>query len=277
MVLWFIPQPCKRTLYDWCFKLGRSLGRNVSARVCLLPFGLALKITSDPSANEATALRLIGNLRGVRTPFLVDSAASTEKAYLLTTWVAGPTVGDVWDDLSASDKDAVVEDLQHQMDSMRRQTTSPSSHPISNVIGGPIGDHRIPWATPQVYKSNREFAKQVWIGLEMPGIRDTLSPVIRSFIERDVAVVFTHGDFLMRNLIIPISVEHWRVSGESICIVDWETAGWMPVYWEPLKATWLECEKETEWMGVIRRIFPECHAELDADWRWRSESNIVIL
>lgn len=273
----FIPQPCKCLLYDLCFRLGRRLKRDVSVRVCLLPFGLALKVISGPNVNEAAALRLIGNSQGVRTPYLVDSVASTDKSYLLTTWVAGPTLGDVWDDLSVADKDAVVEDLQRQMDAMRRQTNSPSSHAISNVIGGPIGDNRIPWAAPQVYKSHREFAEQVWIGLKMPSIRNTLSPTIRSLIERDVAVVFTHGDLLMKNLIIPSSVEHWRVSGEPICIIDWETAGWMPLYWESLKATWLECEKDTEWTGVIRRMFPECHAELDADWRWRSESNIVIL
>lgn len=96
-------------------------------------------------------------------------------------------------------------------------------------------------------------------------------------IERDVPIIFTHGDILPRNLILPISLDHWRATREPICIIDWETAGWMPLYWEALKATWLDHEEGTPWTNIIRDIFPECLEELDADWRWRYESNETIL
>jgi hypothetical protein len=51
----------------------------------------------------------------------------------------------------------------------------------------------------------------------------------------------------------------------------------MPVYWDALKATWMESEWDTEWFEMARCIFPEDRDILDADWEWRSRSGITIL
>jgi thiamine kinase-like enzyme len=247
-----------------------------SNRVYRLHNGLALKIYQG-DANETDAYRYISTLHGVNKPRLIDSVVSDDnRLYLLTTWVDGPTVEDIWEELSQRDRDWIVVDLRRQMKGVRHQS---SRCIISNVAGGPIDDVRLPWVEePRTYSTHREFAREVWPFLDMPHLQNTLKPILTPLIERDdVPIVFTHGDLLPKNLIIPISKDHWLRTREPICIIDWESAGWKPLYWEALRATFFEFEKDTEWTKVVRKIFPDCTCELDADWRWRSESHIAIV
>jgi thiamine kinase-like enzyme len=78
-------------------------------------------------------------------------------------------------------------------------------------------------------------------------------------------------------MIFPGGLNHWRSGGERICIIDWEYAGWMPNYWDALKATWTQWEPDTEWLQIMRTVFPDCIEELETDWQWRSRSGITII
>ncbi|KAG1845780.1 hypothetical protein C8R48DRAFT_779785 [Suillus tomentosus] len=218
-----------------------------------LPFGLVLK-----------------HLARYPRPSLHRQRIEAVKSYLLTTWVEGDCVGDVWDDLTASDKEKLAYDLRHQLGSMRLQTRSYELRAICNASGGPVDDPRIPWVAREnmrTFPPSQDFAAGVWTGLDWPMNRDTLQPLLRPLIERDgVPVVFSHGDLLPKILIFPGGL----IIGdraEKICIIDWEYAGWMPIFWDAFKATWLECEPATEWLQMMRMIFPDCIEELDADWQ----------
>lgn len=62
----------------------------------------------------------------------------------------------------------------------------------------------------------------------------------------DHDIVFTHGDINMRNLLF----KDGRISG----IVDWETAGWYPEYWEQTKCHY-SVKRTTRWLDVVDRVF----------------------
>lgn len=98
-----------------------------------LPFGLVLKVVTKPSYVEADALRFVSTLRDIHVPRYIDSVSNQYKSYLLTTWVEGDCVGDVWDDLTASDKGRLAHDLRHQLGSMRLQTRSYELRAICNA------------------------------------------------------------------------------------------------------------------------------------------------
>jgi Choline/ethanolamine kinase len=270
-----IPQRIKPLLYNIWARISVHIYSPVTPNVFHLPFGLALKIAPGPSHAEADALRFINTMPGVHTPHLLDSVPTQEKHYLLTTWVEGDCMADVWDELTLCDKEKIVNDLRHQLSQMRLQTRSSTAR-ICNASSGPIDDPRVPWIAredPRTFSNHKEFAEEVW-----PGDREDLRPILRPVMERsDVPIVFSHGDILPKNLIFPESLDHWRSGSIPICIIDWEYAGWMPDYWDPLKMTWMECERDTEWLQMARGIFPECDTELDADWEWRSRSRITLI
>ncbi|KAL6301758.1 hypothetical protein BKA93DRAFT_738227, partial [Sparassis latifolia] len=178
----------------------------------------------------------VNTLREIHIPQCIDAVSTQEKSYLLTTWVEGDCAADVWDDLTPLDKQRIAEDLRHQFGSMRLQTRCPNHRIICNASGGPIDDPRVPWVAQEnlrTFSSCQQFAEEV------------------PFIERnDVPIIFSHGDLLPKNIIFPESLSRWRLGHGTICIIDWEYTGWMPEYWDPLKATWLECEPDTEWSQI---------------------------
>ncbi|PFH49470.1 hypothetical protein AMATHDRAFT_63171, partial [Amanita thiersii Skay4041] len=156
-----------------------------------------------------------------------------------------------------------------------------SNHLICNAAGNFINDPRINWVAeenPQTFDSCEEFAKGgfgcAWTG-NLTGT--TLKPIMLPLIERpNIPIVFSHGDIMPRNLIFKGGLNKWRNGPSRIHIIDWEFAGWMPLYWEALKATFMECEPDSEWTRLIREVFPECAMELDADWEWRSRSRVTL-
>lgn len=275
-----IPQRWKPAIYDAIIR-NRYVCTPLHYTVFRLPFGLVLKKVRTPNYVEADALRFANTLRDIHVPHYIDSASGQDGGYLVTTWVEGDCVCDVWNDLTASDKERLAHDLRHQLGSMRRQTRTYEPRTICDASGGPVEDPRIPWVAqenPRTFPYSQAFAAEVWVGLDLPRNRDTLQPLIRPVIERDgVPIVFSHGDLLPRNMIFPGGLNHWRSGGERICIIDWEYAGWMPNYWDALKATWTQWEPETEWLQMMRTVFPDCIEELEIDWQWRSCSGITIM
>lgn len=80
-----------------------------------------------------------------------------------------------------------------------------------------------------LYFAGQRYAK------ELPGM-----------LPRSSCSVFTHADIAPRNIMVD---EHYRISG----IIDWETAGWYPDYWEYanimrpacIYGDWQECMDRT--------------------------------
>ncbi|KAI0755183.1 hypothetical protein C8Q80DRAFT_416807 [Daedaleopsis nitida] len=196
------------------------------------------------------------------------------------TWIDGDCCENVWQSLTPRDKKRIVSELRTLIGIIRERTAG-HTHPICATSGHPISDPRVPWASEDLrtFSSPREFFEQVWLGLDFPHLRNTIAPVIRPLVTReDIPIVFCHGDIYPKNIILPGGLAQWRAGTTSLHLIDWELSGWMPLPWEALKATWLICDhEEDEWYAMMQDVFPESSAELEADWLWRTQSNIPIL
>ena len=278
-LLRILPDVFKPPLYSVLARASSFFGKSPYRHIYRLPFNLVLKTSTRSRLVEADALRFVGSLNGINAPVLIDSASTPQIAYILSTWIDGDCCYEVWEQLTPSDKETMVEDLRSQFDALRLQTTT-YDHVICSASGDGIEDPRIPWLyeNPRMFTSYRDFMEQVWPGLDFTRNRDTLYPLLQPFVERDdVPVVFSHGDLLPKNLIIPGGLEQWRRDHKPLCIVDWEHAGWMPFPWEVLKATWLLFDQEEDWYKMMAEVFSESRTELEMDWQWRSRSGIPIV
>lgn len=275
-LLRLIPQRIRAHLYEKVERICWRISQDYHSDVHRLPFGLVLKSTRD--TNEPLALQFAQNLHGVNTQKLVDFASTAKRTFLLMTWIDGETSADVWDELTQEDKNRIATELRLQVESMRRQTIHGSKF-ICNMRGASIHDPRIPWLRedPKVIQSTLEFYEQVWLGLNYP-LLDTLCPLVRPATQRHVPVVFCHGDTLPKNIVLPGGLAKWRTGTTAIYLIDWEYAGWMPLPWEALKATWMVCDRDgDDWSEMMVDVFPESSVELEADWEWRSKSRTTIL
>ena len=274
--------PCwfKPFLYEQLANASTRNGHKLYTSIFRLPFNLVLKSSLETTSNEACGLQVAGSIHGVHAPLLIDHVSTRVGSYTLMTWVDGDCCADIWDTLTPIDKTRIVSELRAQIGAMRQQTAG-RSRSICATSGDFVSDPRIPWLRekPCIFSTPSDFFKQVWIGLDFPHLRETVKPIIQPLVDRhDTPIVFCHGDILPKNLILPGGLTRWRSRSTPVCLIDWEYSGWMPLPWEALKATWLVCDRdEEEWYRLMQDVFPESEAELEADWLWRTKSNIPIL
>ncbi len=79
-------------------------------------------------------------------------------------------------------------------------------------------------------------------------------------------LVLTHNDFAARNIMVEEKPgEGWRVSA----IIDWETSGWLPSYWEYCKSKNFAAGIEGKWYWDkwLPRILTPFELEAEADRR----------
>ncbi|KAI0717995.1 protein kinase subdomain-containing protein PKL [Cerioporus squamosus] len=281
--LFYVPQALKPVLYNLPCKFSALSGnQHHYSGIYRLPFNFVLKVSDDPTGNEAAALRFVESLHGIHTPTFIDVCCKARRTYLLTTWIEGNCVADVWGHLTATDKAQLAAQLREQFSRLHEQTiTDARQRPICLASGAPLViDPRVPWLadSPRIFTISRDLFQQLWVGLGCSWNAETLQPLLRPLIERDdVPIVFCHGDILRKNLILPGGLQRWRFGATVVCLIDWEYAGWMPLPWDALKATWMTYGPEDEWFRMMKVLFPEADAELEADWLWRSRSKIPIV
>lgn len=283
-ILRIVPEFLKTRLYallvGWCERKGRRIDRFVYR----LPFDLLVKCVYSGAKNEALALRFVETL-GIDSARWIDYARADQYThYTLMTYIHGDCCRVIWNDLTESDKHMLVVQLREIVHRMRELTMS-SDHPICNLEGEVIRDPRIPWVareTPKVFTSSPEFFAQVWTELSYKvspiGGGPPLEPLLRPIIDRtDRPIVFTHGDLLPQNILIPGGLKNWRNGRSKLCLIDWQNACYAPVPWEALKATWLCTSKNEGWYPMMKEVFPESCTELEADLDWRSRTHVILV
>uniref|UniRef100_A0A8H7TTT5 Aminoglycoside phosphotransferase domain-containing protein n=1 Tax=Bionectria ochroleuca TaxID=29856 RepID=A0A8H7TTT5_BIOOC len=104
----------------------------------------------------------------------------------------------------------------------------PEGTQVSSINGGPFWDCRLPsrdyWGP---YSTVREFHEALFNGVpwdcDCTKFPD-LAELFTFYRQAENKLVLTHGDLSSLNILI---------QGDNVVgIVDWETAGWFPSYWE---------------------------------------------
>ncbi|KAI8963630.1 kinase-like protein [Daldinia sp. FL1419] len=204
-----------------------------SFKVQRLPFGMYLKTSPNEwhtsLSNEFKTLDLLRRQTDTPVPKPLDIASDDKSTYLITSRLPGKPIGMCMDYLNDEKLRAFTHDLRSCLKVMRDLQRDPTlQNMISNVSGDACYDGRINAAVE--YDETRgdfigPFSRE-------DEFNETLkNPQIPEVIHRNGhKIVFTHGDINLRNVLV--DERSGRLSG----IVDWETAGWYPDYWEYTKA-----------------------------------------
>ncbi|KIL89274.1 hypothetical protein FAVG1_07668 [Fusarium avenaceum] len=233
LILWrLFPSTIRITVYELLLKIGNYFYRkDGNAMVQRLPFGLYLKYNSDSATlrNEYNALKTLEQQTNIPAPRALDIASQStgenDFSYLLITRVPGTTLARCLDALSDQDYATVCTQLKGCISQMR-DISKPVNYSmaICNTLGEACRDPRIrDWAPVGPCLDEASFSQY----LRFP---DEPS-------RRGHNIVFTHGDLNPRNIMVErirdsTGVGSWRLSG----IIDWETAGFYPDYWDCTKS-----------------------------------------
>ncbi|TWU74367.1 hypothetical protein ED733_000303 [Metarhizium rileyi] len=195
----------------------------VTSKICI-------KSTPFTSLAEADAMRFVSRSTTVPVPKVYLAFEHNGSVYIVMERLPGQCLAVGWTQRSAESKAKIFEQLRSMVIEMRN-IQPPQDQGVSNVRGGPIFDPRLPNKTHWgPFRSIREFHRELRNGIELKDITDlnTIPSKLKELIQFHEQPwdkpVFTHGDLSSLNIMS---------EGDTIVgIIDWETAGWLPPYWE---------------------------------------------
>ncbi|RBR26208.1 uncharacterized protein FIESC28_00991 [Fusarium coffeatum] len=252
MCLWrLFPSALRIMTYELLRKIGnRFYNKDGYALVQRLPFGLYLKCNSDSDTlrNEYNALKVLERKTSILAPRAIDivsqNTGDDDFSYLLMTRVPGTSLAICQDALSDQDCATVSAQLKDYISQMR-DIPNPSKMAICNTLGEACRDPRIrDWAPIGPCPDEASFSQHLRFSDEPS--------------RRGHKIVFTHGDLNPRNIMVERTTNStgargWRLSG----IIDWETAGYYPDYWDYTKSMFESFRWTRRYNTMIEGVFSE--------------------
>lgn len=139
--------------------------------------------------------------------------------------IKGEMLGKGWVNRSEESKTKVLIQLRSMILEMR-ELRPPKGIGISSVSGGQLYDGRLSGALYfGPFPNIQSFHRHLRTGMDFdPRLNAEIQDFIRLHDRDHWPIMFTHGDLSSMNVL---------VRGDDIVgIIDWETAGWYPSYWE---------------------------------------------
>ncbi|TGO40515.1 hypothetical protein BHYA_0036g00480 [Botrytis hyacinthi] len=229
--------------YHYLIRFGRWLyGPTGAISVTLIPLGLYIKKTTRSVLNEPNALKLIEKYTSIPSPRFVDVAEQGDEHYLVMTCVRGQQLRHFYHFMFYTERDCLADDLAGYVAQLRK-IPNPTAYMISNTLGGPVFDHRIPNnGIGGPFNTEADFNYFLVSHIDSTPAR----ALGEENMPRTHRSVFTHSDLHWSNIL----VGQGKLSG----FIDWECAGFMPEYWEFTKAMY-KILLHKDKMELIRRVF----------------------
>lgn len=192
--------------------------------------GICIKSTSFTTIAEAEAMRFVSQNTTIPVPKVYCAFEHKGRVYIVMKRLAGRNLTYGWVQRPEESKTRILNEVRSMIQQLRN-IPPPIEVGVSNICQGPIYDQRLPKkSTWGPFQTIEGFHLELRNGIETKQIRDDAAAPpdlkeLASFHDQPwPRPVFTHGDLSSFNIIAR--------GDEIVGIVDWETAGWMPPYWE---------------------------------------------
>lgn len=175
---------------------------------------------------EASTMDFIAHNTSIPVPKVYCAFKRKDWTYIVMERVKGECIAHGWTSRSAESRSKILGQLKEMVDSMRRIPAHSTA--IANVDGGRLWDCRLPGKSLDFGPFENIDAFHQYLRGGLNAVSEGLPPTVNELIQLHdrewQSPVFTHGDLSSLNIM---------AKGDTITgIVDWETAGWYPYYWE---------------------------------------------
>ena len=175
--------------------------------------------------------------------------------------IDGVTLDEFLGSRELPDTNQVIGDLKDILAQLRG--LPPPSNMVSSLYGRPVYCARIPESRDPIgpFPNIGAFHEYLFTIVHAHADHDGLRVLAQKSHTKPHRLYFTHGDLNRDNII----VKNGRIAG----IIDWQTAGWLPEYWEYSAAMW------TGWRRfrvaqLMKQVFPPYDEEMEVEralWR----------
>lgn len=200
-------------------------------------------------------MQFVAKHTSVPVPRVYCAFANHNRAYIVMERIHGEPVGAGWFKRSEESRTEILNQLKNMVEEMRR-ITPPEGIGVAHVDGGPLYDLRLPGTSNHFgpFRTMQDFHRHLRGGLKAhPDHKPEISELISQQDNVRSPPVFTHGDLSSLNVL---------ASGDEVVgIVDWETAGWYPSYWEYTTA-WNVNPQNQFWQKEVDKFLQPVPKEL---------------
>lgn len=219
----------------------------------------------ETNSAELEALTFLQAYTQIPVPKIISSQRLTNgNVKIVMQHVDGLTLDKAKATMSAADLQTVMAHLKVILATMR-SLKKPAGFPakfIGSANGGKVFDMRIdPHAAfdARDEKGFNDYRVRRRVALESKRKTAAVAKVnaVRAKMVDTHATVFTHGDFMPRNILVK--------GGRVVAIIDWEQAGWRPESWEYIKAVYTDDDGYKDWSAHLPGIMPVYATELQVD------------
>lgn len=222
--------------------------------VIMVSKGICIKYGTLVKMSEAYAMQFVSQNTSIPVPKILSAFEHRGSTYITMERVAGKMIGSGWVNRSPESRTALLSQLQCYIQELRKLPVPPGMG-VANVVGEALYDGRLPgpssWFGP--FRNIADFHRHLRQGIEPDA---NLDPDVNQLITLHGGqwpLVFTHGDLSSLNIL---------VQGDKVVgIIDWETAGWFPSYWEYTTASQVN-PQNSFWRQEIDHFLDPYPAEL---------------
>lgn len=207
---------------------------------------------------EANVLQFVRDNTTIPVPTVYCAFTENGQTYIVMERIRAPMVASTWYLRSEESKAKILAQLRDMVEQLRG-IQPPKDMGVANLDGGAIYDPRLPndsfWGP---FDTIDDFHRQLRQGTDghHPEDPPDLKELISFHEHPSPPPVFTHGDLSSLNIL---------ARGDDIVgIVDWETTGWYPPYWEYTTAIHVNPQNQF-WQDEIDNFLTPMPYELEME------------
>jgi aminoglycoside phosphotransferase len=191
------------------------------SRVIPLDEKRVIKYSDHGLIEEAIAMELVRIKTTVPVPQALMTFVHNGQTFLVMSKIDGTDLRNSDDDLPPLQMQIIARELAQHINSIRQlgELLVPSSSDISPFIGSWFGGRLENVVFNPAHSSAFKSYEDLWSYWEQRLVRHRQIQRLSSF-----RIVISHGDLNPRNVMIK--------DGHVVGIVDWDTFGWYPDFWE---------------------------------------------
>jgi len=206
--------------------------------------------------SEAEAMRFVSEHTSIPIPKVYSAWKYAGMSVIKMNYIQGTSAWRFWDTLSPLQQHTLMLEIESYVNQLRN-LTPPSPSAVSSTTGGPFHDHRLGTRLVDPFKDHDDFHRFLRKDANIDSLdASKFGDVIVSHTEK-YASKFTHGDLLPRNVILQ--------GGNVAAIIDWDSAGWRPEYWEFTKVHFSSLGTPSEWIDALRRATGDYSSQLKGE------------
>ncbi|KAJ8518342.1 hypothetical protein ONZ45_g4560 [Pleurotus djamor] len=204
-----------------------------------------VKCGADVAVYEALSMEFVRSSTSIPVPKLFAVFSHSDWTYIVMEYIKADTLDSAQFSMTPEQLFSVAHELKGFV-SQLKTLSSKHATPLTALGAWPSGPYRNVYfqgiRPNQAFRTMREFYGY-WLGRLTHGDQEELR--LDSLATATYSPTLTHGDLSPRNILVQ--------DGKVIAVLDWETFGWYPDFWEYMAA--LRSAWSLSWMNSLEQCF----------------------